>query len=173
MEAKNECHVCGREMYFYSEYLKSGLCAKHFEKMLVRRVRSAIISEGFRDRTFKIIKNDSAASRFLGLVFMEDDKSDLTLDTNTVEDFSAEVLEYFTLGTKPPAKVSHGNVFNPLYLTSEKEIIAFLKLKGVEGREKHRSEMDAYLLSIAETVEKRRPGAMISSVKIGREMDII
>lgn len=173
METKEGCHVCGRKAYFHSNYLKKGLCRTHFERMLVSRARSSVISAGYRDRTFKLVEDGSAAYVFLSYVFREDGKNRLTLKNSTLEDFAAEVLGYFINGRKPRQKIASKKSFNPLYTTSEKELAAFASLKGLKTAEKKRSSGAAYLIEIAEDVEKRRPGAMISSVKMGKRMGLI
>lgn len=173
MDDKNKCHVCGRDAFFYSGYMKKELCLKHFERMLISRARSTVKSEEYKKRTFRIRDDGSAASVFLKFIFREDGKSSLTLSNLTVEDFTIDVLRYFIRGKKPRDRVATKNTFNPLYTTSESELEAFMSAKQLAYKKRKRSEDDSYLLGIADDVEKRRPGGMISAVRIGRRMGII
>ncbi len=173
MDTKNKCHTCSREACFYSDHLKKWLCFKHVGKMLINRARSAVISRGYRNRTFKMLDDGSAASVFIAFVFKKDEKSSLTLANNTVEYFAVSVLKYFIKGIKPTSKVATATTFNPLYTISEKELDAFMAIKGFGFRKQERSSEDSYFLDLANKIEKRRPGGMISTVKLGIKMGLI
>lgn len=168
-----KCNTCARESYFYSVYLKQGLCKKHFEKMLIRRARSALISKGYKQRKFKISDDSSAGSKMVNFIFRKDAKSSLLLKNAVLEDFSVAVLRYFLTGDKPKYKIGSKTFFNPLYLISEEELEAFLKAKEIKYVKKEFRGKDLYILNFIRDVEKRRPGGMISLVKMGERIGII
>ncbi len=161
-----QCAICGREAYYYSEYLKQWLCKKHFEKMIVRRIRRNIINNGFYSKEYRIL-DSTEASKLLRLLFKEGNGP--ILDTYTLEDFAEEVLEYLLLNKEPKIKVKDKNYFNPLYNSAREEIIAFAKLKNLEIK----FEENPKLLNFINELEKRRPGSKISIVNSALSLGII
>lgn len=168
-----KCQTCGRGAYFYSLYLKQGLCKKHLEKMLVRRIKSTVLVKSYKQRRFRMLADGSLGYKMINFVFRKDQKSTLLLKNITLEAFAIDVLKYFLMGKKPIHKIGSSEFFNPLYSTSEEEIMAFLDSKGLKYQKKKRAGLDAQILDIIKEIEKRRPGGMISLVKIGERMDII
>ncbi len=166
------CHICGRQAFFYSSYLGKHLCGKHFEKMLVRRVRSVVTTEIGQRKAFRKVMDGSAAFRFIDFVFRSGE-SDTTLFNNVLEDFAIAVLGYFVFDEKPKIAVKSASGVSPLFTTSEKEIENFLKLKKLCGGSVKRRKRDAYVLNMLYELEGRRPGGMLSLVKIGRRLGII
>ena len=168
-----KCYICGREAYFYSTYLKYYLCKKHLERMLIKRTRGAVISKGHKRRAFKLVNDGSDAYKLNTFLFKADKKSNAVLRNYTLEDFALVVLEYFLSKNKPKLRIGSNTFFNPLYTTSEDEISAFLISKGEKANPKPRTGREKYLLDLMKDVEKRRPGAMLSAVRIGEKIGII
>ncbi len=172
-KSASKCFTCGREAYFYSAYLKQNLCKKHFEKMLIRRVRSALISKGYKQKAFRMTDDGSAAYRMLKFVFKKDDNGTVTLENSVLEDFALAVLEYFLTKKKPAHQIGLKTRFNPLYQVSEEELYAFLDMKGIKYKKKTHGGREGYLLDFMKDVEKRRPGGMLSAVKMGEKIGVI
>ncbi len=168
-----KCFNCGRDAEFYSQYLGQSLCKRHFEKMLIRRARSSVVSKGYKRKGFRLKDDGTPAYRALKLIFAEDPSSDITLGTGTLEDFAVGVMVYFASGKAPKKKVGGKTGFNPLYTTSNDEIRDLLSIHGEESSEKKRIGFDNDVLSLLKDVEKRRPGGMISLVKMGERLGII
>ncbi len=169
------CRICGREAAFYSEYLKQALCKKHLEKMLVRRINGELINHGLgRQPAYRLKDDGSIGYKMNEFIFTRRSNSGLKLGNEVLEDFAVEVFKYFTTGSKPKAKINGKNGFNTLYLTSEKEIAAFFMSKGLAVKEPSKKKgNEGYLMTFLEEIEKRRPGAMISIVKIGERLGLI
>ncbi len=168
-----KCHICGRESSFYSEYLKQSLCKKHLERMLTKRIRSALISKDYKQRKFRLSPDNSDAYKIEKFVFREDNKSSLLLMNFTLEDFALSVLDYFLSGNKPKQKIGSKTFFNPLYTASDEEIAAFLTSKGEKTKPKKITKKQEYLMEFIKDIEKRRPGGMLSIVKMGEKIGII
>ncbi len=168
-----KCHICGRESEFYSEYLKQPLCKKHLERMLTKRIRSALISKDYKQRKFKLSPDGSDAYKMEKFVFRVDKKSGVLLTNLTMEDFALSVLDYFLTGKKPKQKIGAKTFFNPLYTTSNEEITAFLESKGEKTKPKKLTKRQRYLTDFMKDIEKRRPGGMLSIVKMGEKIGII
>jgi hypothetical protein len=141
--------------------------------MLIKRTRGAVISKGYKRRAFKLINDGSSAYKLNAFLFKADKKSIISLRNNTLEDFALAVLEYFISKNKPKLKIGSTKFFNPLYTTSEDEIIAFLKSKNEKADLKPRTDREKYLLQFMRDIEKRRPGSMLSAVRIGEKIRII
>lgn len=171
--ALGKCHTCGREGVYYSMYLKQSLCKKHLEKMLVRRIRGALISRSYKQKRFRTANDGSAAHKMISFVFKIDPKSSLTLRNGTLEDFAISVLRYFMEGRKPTKRVGSKTFFNPLYTTSEDEVYAFLDSKRVVYKRRQRKGKDRYMLDFIGGIEARRPGGMLSLVKIGERLGLV
>ncbi len=90
-----------------------------------------------------------------------------------MEDFAIAMFKYFSFNEKPKIKISGENFFNPLYLTSENEIIMFFKAKKKEIRLVERDDEEKYIINFLNSIEERRPGGMISLVKIGNRLGLI
>lgn len=56
---------------------------------------------------------------------------------------------------------------------SENEIISFFKLKKITLQPITRNEKDEAVLKFLREIEERRPGGMISLVKVGMTLNII
>lgn len=171
--ADENCSICGRTAVFYSAYLKQNLCKKHFEHMVFRRIRAAFASSGLKAKDCSLPRGNSAPAGMIRFLFKDSKGGGIRLQTNTLEDFAVSIMEYFAFSKKPNISVNSKGTFSPLYTTSEKEIAAFLDLKGINFHEKKRKGLDAELLGILEDIEKRRPGGMLSIVKIGRTLGLI
>ncbi len=168
-----KCYICGRESVFYSEYLKQALCKKHLERMLTKRIRSTLISKNYKQRKFRLSSDGSDGYKIEKFVFREDANSSLKLMNFTLEDFSLSVLDYFLTGSKPKQKIGSKTFFNPLYNTSDLEIAAFLASKGEKTKPRKITKRQKYLMDFIRDIEKRRPGGMLSMVKMGEKIGII
>ncbi|EFD92945.1 MAG: hypothetical protein BJBARM5_0319 [Candidatus Parvarchaeum acidophilus ARMAN-5] len=174
MEESKKCAVCGKSAAFYSTYLKQNLCKKHFERMLIRRVRSNMASNNIRGYSFRIGNENKCGEAFLEFLFKEYTKGKtLTLKSNTLEDFSIVVMRFFMFQDEPKLKISEKESFNPLFNVSEQEIVSFFSLKNKKVTLKKRSEKEKAVLDFLSKLEERRPGGMISIVKAGVALEII
>ena len=171
---EHACIMCGRAADFYSPYLKQHLCKKHFEKMMMRRISKIVVSSGLKNRTYKFSDDGSDAYRMLDFTFRLDGSSKTRLNNGTLEDFAVEILRYFTEKRyRPKIKIKGKDFINPLYTTSESEIADFLGAKNIKTTAKKRSEKERWLIGFLYDLEKRRPGGLISIVKIGARIGII
>jgi tRNA(Ile)-lysidine synthase TilS/MesJ len=161
-----QCSICGREGYFYSTYLKQWLCKKHFEKMIVRRIRRNVINNGYYANSYTIDLS-LPASKILMLLFKQG--TGPILYAHTLEDFVEEVLAFFFLNKKPSFKVKGEGYFNPLYNCSREELLYFAKLKEIELHFDNKLEFADFM----EELEKRRPGSKISIVESAIKLGII
>ena len=171
MEGQGKCFVCGKRSCVFYPYLKQHLCKKHFQRLLLRRVKGLLSSNGIHS-SIKPSGENPLGREFLSFVSIGGKRSQL-VGSNTLEDFAVAVGGYFLLDRKPDIKVSDGKRFNPLYTTSEDEIINFLGTKGTVKRPTKRKGDDALVLSFLKGLEARRPGGMISMVKTGVRLRII
>ncbi len=174
MDNTKKCLVCGKNAVFYSTYLKQDLCKKHFERMLIRRVRSNMLSNGIRGYSLRLGNENPSGLIFLRFLFKEEDTGKtMILKSDTLEDFSISVMKFFLFHENPKSKISESGRFSPLFNVSEKEIEAFFDLKKKKVSAKNRDERDSKVLNFIYSIEERRPGGMISIVKIGLELGII
>ncbi len=168
------CKVCGNGADFYSPYLKKYLCRKHFEKMIIRRLSKIVTSEGMKSKGYRLDDDGSDAHRLLAFVFKEDKGSGVRLSNLTMEDFALETMKYFTdKRYRPRVRISTKTSVSPLYTTSEGEIRDFLAAKNIVSAGRKRDAEDEWLLNFIRGFEERRPGGMISLVRIGNELEII
>lgn len=163
-----QCAICGDDGYFYSPYLKQWLCKKHFEKMLIRRIRRNLLNNGIRAKKYKILKSTDGYL-LLSRLFKEGE-SNIELDSYILENFAIEVLKYLMFNKEPSIKVKGNNYFNPLYNVSLDEIKAFYNLHGITG---YKFEFDEDLLGFLNKLEEKRPGSKISIVESGIILQII
>ena len=70
-------------------------------------------------------------------------------------------------------KIAGKTSLNPLYTTSDDEIRDLLIIHGEKTAEKKRTGFDRDILNMISDVEKRRPGGMISLVKMGARLGVI
>lgn len=171
MEGKDKCFECGRASYIFYPYLRQNLCRKHFQRLLMKRVNGILASNGIRGG-IKPSKDNRLGRRFLS--FMSKRGRTITpVSSNTLEDFALAVGLYFLFDRIPKIRIKEGNAFSPLYTTSEDEIISFFKSKGREPRPLKRNKEEEYVLDFLRGLEGRRPGGMISLVKMGIRLKII
>lgn len=174
MDKINNCAICGRKSVFYSNYLKQHLCKKHFERMLIRRVRSNIISNGLRGKTFKVMRENKYGYAFLSFLFVDNKyNEEIKLKSYTLEDFAIEVMKFFLFSENKGLKVKGDGFFSPLFNISENEIYSFFLLKRRDIGKRERKGMENAILNFILKLEERRPGAMISIVKAGLDIGII
>ena len=167
------CYSCGRSAYFYSPYLKYNLCKKHFQKMVIRRIRSGLIANGIKDKKFRFAADDSLGFKLNRLIFKEDKNSGTMLMNCLLEDFAMETITYFISGSVPAIKIKGKGYVSPLFLISEAEAIRFVESKSGNVGLVQRRAQDAVIFNLLTTVEKKRPGGLISLVKMGQRMEII
>jgi len=120
-----------------------------------------------------MVDDGSIGYKMVSFVFRRDKDSTLTLRNGTLDDFAVSVLKYFVKGEKPKQKIGSEKFFNPIYTTSEEELAAFFASKRIRYKKRKRGKADLYLLDFIKDIEKRRPGGMLSIVKIGEKMDIV
>lgn len=161
----DRCYLCGDDAYFHSSYLKQKLCKKHFEKMMVRRIRGGVSSLGFSRKTYRLIPDGSIGYRLNSFFFRHPEGKDIDVGNLLLDDFAMAVFKYFVTKEKTSMKVKSRDYFNPLYLISREEAAAFLKLKRIDYTETE--DKDADLASILDRLEAKRPGAKISIVRSG------
>ncbi len=164
------CYLCNNEAYFYSKYLRQDLCKKHFEKMLIRRIRGDTATLGFSGNKYNLINDGSIGYKLNKFIFAKADKGDVVIDNLLLDDFAISVFKYFVTKGKISVKVKDKNYFNPLYLISREEAIAFLKLKNIKYTVPNKEDD---LVRILKKLEDKRPGAMISIVKSGIRVGLI
>lgn len=176
MVEEGRCSICGKKGYFYDTYLKQSLCKAHFEKMIVRRIKRALINE-FKATRFKfnLIDDNSIGFKVNKIIFgnatSNDHKPELTLENNLLDDFSLQVIRFFIGMGSPDIKVRYDSKFNSLYSLSLSEAIAFIKIHEPNFNFDVSSKND--ILDMIYKLESRRPGAMLSIVSIGRRLGII
>jgi hypothetical protein len=174
MDTEKKCVICGREAVFYSEYLKQDLCKKHFERMLIKRVKSNMNSYKIKNQNFKLGSENKCGKEFLKFVFrgMESENGK-ELCSYTLEDFAISVMSFFLFHEPSNKKIEGNEKFDPLFNVSEKEIISFFRLKKIKLNEIKRNKKEETVLSFLRDIEERRPGGMISLVKAGINLGII
>ncbi|MEM0124557.1 MAG: hypothetical protein QXF41_03390 [Candidatus Micrarchaeaceae archaeon] len=167
----DRCYLCDDEAYFYSGYLRQNLCKKHFEKMLIRRIRGEVASRGFSRRKYKLVPDGSIGYKLNSFMFKPSKDADTAMDNLLLDDFALAVLKHFVTKEKIDIKINGENYFNPLYLISKEEAIAFLRLKKMDYAENKGGDAD--LVAILDRLEAKRPGAKISMVKSGIRAGLI
>ena len=174
MDSDKSCSICGRKAVFYSAYLKQDLCKKHFERMLIKRVRSNMNSYKVNDQSFIFGNENKCGKQFLKFMFngRESDHGK-KLYSYTLEDFAICVMNFFLFHDPPDKKIEQKDGFSPLFNVSENEIISFFKLKKKDVEKVRRNERDNSVLRFLMEIEERRPGGMISLVKAGIKLKII
>ncbi len=172
MDSENKCSICGKKSVFYSNYLKQNLCKKHFERMIIGRVKSNFTSKKIDKKGLYITKENHIGEEFLNFLFDEKGK-DTRLYSYTLEDFAVSVMRYFLFHEPSNKKIVEVGSFSPLFNVSENEIIEFFRLKKKELNEIERTGKDASVLKFLKEIEHRRPGGMISLVKAGMSLGII
>ncbi len=174
MDSYKTCAICGRKAVFYSAYLKQELCKKHFERMLIKRVRSNMNLHKIKKSSFIFGDENNCGKEFLKFMFKDmDSSSGEKLYSYTLEDFAVCVMEFFLFHNPPDKKIEQKNGFSPLFNVSEHEIISFFKLKKKDVEHITRNGKDEYVLKFLTEIEERRPGGMISLVKAGIKLGII
>lgn len=174
MDGVRSCAVCGKNAVFYSTYLKQDLCKKHFERMIIRRVRGNMASNGIRGYQFHLDRENSCGFAFLSFLFKEGkDSRKMNLMSNTLEDFSTAVMRFFLFHEETGLKIVSKGRFSPLFNVSEKEIVSFFAFKKKKVSAVSRNDRDNAVMQFILKIEERRPGAMISLVKVGIELGII
>ena len=174
MDKGKNCSICGREAVFYATYLKQELCKKHFERMLMKRIRSNLNSYGIKDRYFKFENKNSCGMSFLRFFFKDRESSNgLRLYSYTLEDFALAVMRFFLFHEESRIKIRGKYGFSPLYNVSENEIAEFFKSKEKEISPITREGKDRAVLDFLKDIEERRPGGMMSLVKAGITLNII
>ena len=174
MDSDKTCSICGRKAVFYSPYLKQELCKKHFERMLIKRVRSNMNSHKTRKQSFIFGDENKCGNEFLKFMFKDLESSNgERLFSYTLEDFAVCVMKFFLFHDSPDKKIKQKNGFSPLFNVSEKEIISFFKLKKKDLEPVSRKGKDESVLKFLREIEERRPGGMISLVKAGISLGII
>ncbi len=171
--AGEKCSLCGKDAAFYSNYLKQYLCKKHLEKMLFRRINTTLLSAGLRKSAYSVPKGDSPGARMLQFMFRNNTGEGVKLEANTLDDFAAALMSHFAFSRKIRISISSPRRFNPLYTTSDEEISALLSIKGIKFSGKKRDREDLYALEMLSDLERRRPGAMLSIVKVGARLGLI
>ena len=174
MYLNKTCAICGRKAVFYSAYLKQELCKKHFERMLIKRVRSNMNSHKIRNQSFIFGDENKCGNAFLKFMFRDRESSNgEKLYSYTLEDFAICVMKFFLFHDTPDKKIEQKNSFSPLFNVSENEIISFFKLKKIDIEHVSRNKKDEFVLKFLTEIEERRPGGMISLVKAGIKLGII
>ncbi|MGC8533037.1 MAG: hypothetical protein ACP5MV_00160 [Candidatus Parvarchaeum sp.] len=174
MDTNKNCAICGRKAVFYSPYLKQELCKKHFERMLLKRVKSNINANKSRSRLFVLGNNNYCGRSFLEFMFKDmQGKGGDKLYSYTLEDFAISVMKFFLFHEPTDKKIKEKDGFSPLFNVSENEIISFFRLKKKILAGVKRNEKDEKVLKFLTEIEERRPGGMISLVKAGIELGII
>ena len=168
------CAICGKKAVFYSAYLKQDLCKKHFERMLIKRVRSNMNSYKIRNQSFKFGNENKCGKEFLSFMFkgLESNQGEM-LSSYTLEDFALCVMKSFLFHDPPDKKIREDSRFSPLFNVSESEIISFFELKKTTMQSIARNKKDETVLRFLREIEGRRPGGMISLVKAGITLRII
>ena len=174
MDLDKACAICGKKAVFYSVYLKQNLCKKHFERMLIKRVRSNMNSYKIRDQRFKLGNENKCGKGFLRFVFKDlENNLGKRLSSYTLEDFALCVMKFFLFHESPDKKIKEDNGLSPLFNVSEGEIISFFELKKITMQSINRNKKDEAVLRFLREIEERRPGGMISLVKAGVTLGII
>ena len=174
MDTEKKCVICGREAVFYSEYLKQDLCKKHFERMLIKRVRSNMNSYKIKNQNFKLGSENKCGKEFLKFIVRDmESENGKVLHSYTLEDFAISVMGFFLFHNPSDKKIDDSGKFSPLFNVSENEIISFFRLKKVNLKAVKRSKKEEAVLSFLRDIEERRPGGMISLVKAGINLGII
>jgi hypothetical protein len=174
MDSNKTCAICGREAVFYSAYLKQELCKKHFERMLIKRVKSNMNANKLRNRLFRFGNENNCGRDFLAFLFKDlESKAGEKLYSYTLEDFAISVMKFFLFHDTADKKIKEKDGFSPLFNVSENEIINFFRLKKKILQEVKRSGKDEAVLKFLMEIEERRPGGMISLVKAGMALGII
>lgn len=174
MDDTKKCTVCGKNAVFYSNYLRHNLCKKHFERMLIKRVRGNMVSNGLRGRAFHIKDENPCGYLFLKFLFEEVEKSEkVDIKSGTLEDFSIAVMKFFLFHDETHLRIKEKGSFSPLFNVSEREIESFFQFKNRKVNFITRTGKEKSTLDIISRIEQRRPGAMISLVKAGIELNII
>ncbi|MCL5976009.1 MAG: hypothetical protein M1580_00225 [Candidatus Parvarchaeota archaeon] len=174
MDADKTCAICGREAVFYSSYLKQELCKKHFERMLIKRVKSNMNTNKLRSRLFRFGNENNYGRAFLEFMFKDlESKDGEKLYSYTLEDFAISVMKFFLFHEPTDKKIKNKDGFSPLFNVSENEIMSFFRLKKKTLQNAKRSGKDESVLKFLMEIEERRPGGMISLVKAGITLGII
>ncbi|MCL4398665.1 MAG: hypothetical protein M1322_00050 [Candidatus Parvarchaeota archaeon] len=174
MDVDKTCSICGRKAVFYSSYLKQDLCKKHFERMLIKRVRANMNSHNLKDTLFRLGKENKCGNAFLEFMFKDmESAGGSRLCSYTLEDFAVCVMSFFLFHDPPDKNINGKEGFSPLFNVSENEIISFFKLKKITLQPITRNEKDEAVLKFLREIEERRPGGMISLVKVGMTLNII
>ncbi|MGC8516723.1 MAG: hypothetical protein ACP5MT_02405 [Candidatus Acidifodinimicrobium sp.] len=138
--------------------------------MLIRRIRGDTASLGFSREGYNLIDDGSIGYRLNSFIFAKASKGSVSVGNFLLDDFALAVLKYFVKKEKISLKVKGENYFNPLYLISKEEATAFLRSKGIKYADPVIKDELSGMLS---KLEEKRPGAMISMVKIGIAASII
>jgi hypothetical protein len=173
MDANKKCVICGRAAVFYSSYLKQELCKKHFERMLIKRVKSNINLYKINNKSFKLENQNKCGKEFLKFIFKGMESSGgKKLSSYTLEDFAICVMKFFLFHDAADKRINNRS-FSPLFNVSENEIISFFNLKNIKLQSVDRNRKDKVVLDFLKEIEERRPGGMISVVKVGMKLGII
>ncbi|MCL4376019.1 hypothetical protein M1558_00815 [Candidatus Parvarchaeota archaeon] len=174
MDSDKTCAICGRKAVFYSAYLKQDMCKKHFERMVIKRVRSNMSSHKTRNKSFVFGDENKCGKEFLKFLFKDMESSHgEKLYSYTLEDFAISVMKFFLFHDSPDKKIEQKDGFSPLFNVSENEIISFFRLKNKDVEKINRNGKDESVLKFLTEIEERRPGGMISLVKAGIKLGII
>ena len=174
MDNFKTCAVCGKKAAFHSAYLKQEFCKKHFERMLMRRIRSNMVSNGMRGHVFHLLNENPCGFDLLDFLFVEKSGSKkIDLSSHTLEDFAIAVMKYFLFHEESKIRIRGKDRFSPLFNVSEDEIFSFFSLKNKSVAKNRRRCKDQSVIDFLSEIEKRRPGGMISLVKAGIELEII
>lgn len=142
--------------------------------MLLKRVRSNMNSHEIRDKSFIFGDENKCGKEFLKFMFNDRESSHgEKLYSYTLEDFAISVMKFFLFHDPPNKKIEQKNGFSPLFNVSENEVISFFKLKKRDVEKISRSGKDESVLKFLSEIEERRPGGMISLVKVGIKLGII
>ena len=138
--------------------------------MLIRRIRGDTASLGFSRERYNLIDDDSIGYKLNSFIFAKAGKGSVSVGNFLLDDFALTVFKYFVKKEKISLKVKGENYFNPLYLISKEEATAFLRSKGIKYVD---TGIKDELSDVLSKLEEKRPGAMISMVKIGIMAGII